>query len=90
MTYEIEPREVDALLHNLLGDVVAEPDDLIAYHALTREQALYDALVSAIKRERGRRLHRLAESRTKAEVADLAGLGTRQRVDQLIAATHSS
>lgn len=84
--YGVEQHEVDALLVNLCGDLLDETDDLVAYHALTREQALYDALVSAIKRERGRRLARLAEGRTRVEVADLVGLGTRQRVDQLIAA----
>lgn len=84
--YEIEPHEVATLLDNLLGDLLAEPDDLVRYHALTREQALYDSLVSAIKRKRGEALARLAEGNTKQAVADLAGLGTRQRVDQLIAA----
>lgn len=86
MGYEIERHEVEALLANLCGDLLGEPDDLIAYHALTREQALYDALVSRLKRERGRRLANLAKGRTKVEVAGLAGLGTRQRVDQLLEA----
>ncbi len=86
MSYEIEPHEVAALLRNLCGDLLDEPDDLIAYERLTREQALYDALVSAIKRARGERLARLAQGRTGTELADLVGLGTRQRVEQLIAA----
>lgn len=86
MGYDIEPHEVQALLTNHLGDVLAEPDALIRYEHLTREQALYDALVSAIKQERGRALAALAEGRSKSQVAELAGLGTRQRVEQLIAA----
>lgn len=77
--------EVEALLHNLLGHVLAEPDPLRRYRELTRAQALCDGLVSAIKRERGRVLAELAEGRTRQEVAELAGLGSRQRVDQLIA-----
>lgn len=84
--YEIEQHEVDALLQGLLGDVLGEPDDLIRYHALTREQALYDAFVSAIKRERGKALAKLAEGRTRQEVAEMVSLGTPQRVGQLIAA----
>jgi hypothetical protein len=83
--YEIERHEVEALRDNLLGDLLAEQDDLIAYQRLTREQALCDALVSEIKRLRGERLRRLAEGRTAEQVADLTGLGTRQRVQQLMA-----
>jgi hypothetical protein len=90
MAYEIEPHEVDALLENLLGDVLAETDDLIRYETLTREQALYDALVSAIKRERGKALAKLSEGRTKQDVAELVSLGTRQRVGQLIAAARAA
>lgn len=85
MSYEVEPHEVEALLSTLLGDVLAETDPLRRYHELTRAQVLYDRLVSAIKRERGRVLADLAEGRTRQEVAELAGLGSRQRVDQLIA-----
>lgn len=86
--YEIEPHDIDALLINLCGDILDEKDPLIRYHALTHEQALYDALVSAIKRKRGEALAQLAEGTTKQAVANLVGLGTRQRVDQLIAAAH--
>ncbi|MGI5213410.1 hypothetical protein [Plantactinospora sp. CA-290183] len=101
MGYEIEPHEVQALMENLLGDVLAEPDDLIAYELLTREQALFDALVSAIRRQRGGRLAKLEEVlRTAAEaqgqpvsvsairrtIAELTRLNSRQRVEQLIAA----
>lgn len=80
-----EPEEVEAMLHNLCGFHLAERDPVFRYTVLTREQVLYDALVAAIKRERGRALAELVEQGHKlTEVADLTGLGTRQRVQRLI------
>jgi hypothetical protein len=81
-----EPEEVEAVLHNLCGYHLAEPDPVFRYTVLTREQVLYDALVAAIKRERGRALADLAASGRKlTEIANLTGLGSRQRVQRLIA-----
>jgi len=80
-----EPEEVEAILHNLCGYHLSEPDPVFRYTALTREQVLYDALVSAIKRERGRALAELvASGRTLTQVADMTNLRTRQRVQRLI------
>ena len=80
-----EPGEVEALLHNLCGFHLAERDPVFRYTVLTREQVLYDALVAAIKRERGRALAELVERGHKlTEVAELTGLGSRQRVQRLI------
>jgi hypothetical protein len=85
--YEAEPTDVRTLLENLCGDLLAEPDPLVRYAMLTKEQALYDALVSAIKRERGRALAELKQSGnlTLEQVADAAQLGTYQRAQKLIA-----
>jgi hypothetical protein len=83
--YEVEPEEVQAVLHNLCGYHLAEPDPLFRYTVLTREQVLYDALVAAIKRERGRALAELASGRTLKQVAEIANVGSRQRVQRLIA-----
>lgn len=80
--YDVEPHEIEGLLAEILDGL--PDDDLICYHALTREQAVYDKLVSAIKVERGRRLARLREGRTLGQVAEVVGLGTRQRVADLI------
>jgi hypothetical protein len=81
-----EPAEVEAVLNNLCGYHLSEPDAVLRYTALTREQVLYDALLAAIKRERGRALAELvAGGRTLSEVADLTNLGNRQRVQRLIA-----
>lgn len=86
MAYEAEPHEVDALLANLCGDILSDPDPLTRYHALTREQALYDALVSTIKRRRGEALAELRADHSEQAVADMAGLGSRQLVGRLVAA----
>jgi hypothetical protein len=84
--HEAEPEEVEAVLHNLCGYHLAEPDPLFRYNVLTREQALYDALVVAIKRERGRALAEItASGNTLTHVAQITNLGSRQRVQRLIA-----
>ncbi len=82
---EAEPEEVEAMLHNLCGFHLAERDPVARYAVLTREQVLYEALAAAIRRERGRALAELAARGHKlTEVAELTGLGTRQRVQRLI------
>jgi hypothetical protein len=81
-----EPAEVEAVLHNLCGYHLAERDPVFRYTVLTREQVLYDALVATIKRERGRALAEIADSgRSLAQIAQMTNLGTRQRVQRLIA-----
>src|SRR5215510_1645638 len=81
-----EPEEVEAVLHNLCGYHLTEPDPLTRYTVLTREQVLYDALVASIKRERGRALSDLAAAgHTLTQIANSTNLGTRQRVQRLIA-----
>ncbi len=81
-----EPEEVEAVLHNLCGYHLAEPDPLFRYTVLTREQVLYDALVASIKRERGRALADMAANgHTLTQIAASTNLGTRQRVQRLIA-----
>jgi len=81
-----EPEEVEAVLHNLCGYHLSEPNPVFRYTALTREQVLYDALVTTIKRERGRALAELAATGiTLTQIADMTNLRTRQRVQRLIA-----
>lgn len=85
--YRPEPGEVDTLLHNLLGDVLDVADPLIRYEALTREQAVYDVLVSAIKTARIAALAAMRDGgSTLEQIAEQAGLGTYQRVQKLLAA----
>jgi hypothetical protein len=83
--FTADPEEVEALLHNLCGFHLAERDPVARYTVLTQEQVLYDALVAAIRRERGRALAELAERGHRLnEIAELTALGTRQRVQRLI------
>lgn len=84
--YEAEPHDTAALLQLQCGDLLDEPDPLIRYISLTAEQVRYDALVSAIKAERGRALAKLrATGLSWQQVADAAQLGTYQRAQQLAA-----
>jgi hypothetical protein len=81
-----EPEEVEAVLHNLCGYHLAERDPVFRYTVLTREQVLYDGLVAAIKRERGRALAELvASGTTMTHAARLTNLTSRQQVQRLIA-----
>jgi hypothetical protein len=80
-----EPDEVEAVLHNLCGYHLSERDAAHRYSVLTREQVLYDALVQAIRRERGRALADLvAAGHSLTQVATMTNLGTRQRVQRLM------
>jgi hypothetical protein len=54
--YAADPVEVFELMCAERGAFLDEPDPLARYVALTQRQPLYDAVVSAIKRERGRAL----------------------------------
>ena len=81
-----EPEEVEAVLHNLCGYHLAERDPIHRYTVLTREQVLYEGLVSAIRRERGRALAELVGTgQSMTQVAAMTNLRTRQRVQRLIA-----
>jgi hypothetical protein len=86
--YEVEPAEVEALARNLLGDALDQPDPLIRYHELTRDQALLAALVSRVKELRGAALAELRDQGglTLEQVAESASLGSYQRAQKLIAA----
>lgn len=93
-----EPDDIAALYAMLCGDLLDEPDLLVRYTALTREQARLQALVSYVKTERGKLVAKLVDQQRKAaadagtpigvvearaRVADVTGLGTHQRVEQL-------
>jgi NOL1/NOP2/fmu family ribosome biogenesis protein len=85
--YESEPHTVQGLLGLVAGDLLDEPDPLVRYKALSSLQVHVDALVSELKRRRGAALAEIhADGLSLAQVAAVAGLGTRQRVEKLIAA----
>lgn len=80
-----DPATVAALLQSQCGYHLAESDPLRRYLDLTHAQALYEALVGEIRAERGRALADLvAAGRPVPEIATVTGLGTRQRVQNLI------
>jgi hypothetical protein len=89
--FTAEPEEVEAVLHNLCGYHLSEHDPALRYTALTREQVLYDALVAAIRRERGRALADLvAAGQSMTQIAQATNLRTRQRVQRLIAVSKAA
>jgi len=89
--FTAEPDEVEAVLHNLCGYHLTEPDPAHRYEVLTREQVLYDALVNSIKRERGRALaDMVAAGHSLTRVAEVTNLRTRQRVQRLIAVSKAA
>lgn len=94
--YEADPAEVEALAAAALAEIMESIDDLAdpmhRYAALSKQQvlqvALRRALESAIVRERGVELRRLADEgkgMTYEQIASVTGLGTKGRVNQLIA-----
>lgn len=92
--YEANSADVEALAANLLAGVMESiedlPDPLHRYVALCKQQVLQvaarRALESAIVRERGVELRRIAEQgATYDQIAEAVGLGGKQRVSQLIA-----
>lgn len=90
--YEVDVDDLRALVSNMLADMLdGITDPLIRYNELTKAQVLHDALVSEIKRYRGvemRAMGNAAEAAdppiTLARLAELCGLGSKQRVHQLM------
>lgn len=84
--FHADPVQVEALLRSQCGYHLAEADPLSRYLDLTQAQILYEALVAAIRSERGRALAELVQAGAAIqEVAKVTRLGSRQRVQALIA-----
>lgn len=73
-------------LVEMVSNVVALPDPEQRYLELTKLQRVIEEFQSALVRARGAALKELKDKRglSSREVAELVGLGTRQRVDQII------
>lgn len=82
--YEAEPSDVQALVEGLLADLADETDPLVRYTLLTSEQALYAKFIGEIVRLRGLELLAMSETASYEQVAEMTGLGNKQRVGQLI------
>lgn len=83
--YTATPEEVEGMLRNLCAYALSEPDPLQRYLDLTHQQVVFDGVVAAIRRERGRAL---AEMMTMgapvAKVAEVANLESPAKVKSLI------
>lgn len=85
--YEATDREIDGMLRNLCAYALSEPDPAQRYIELTHQQTLFDGLVSAIRRERGRALADLLISgRTAEQAAADTKLGAAAKVRTLVTA----
>lgn len=92
--YEAEAAEVNLLAQQILADItegLAEvTDPLERYSRLCADQTLHDAVrravVAGILRMRGGELRRMADQgATYGQIANATGLGTKGRVNQIIA-----
>jgi hypothetical protein len=85
--YTATAAEIDGMVRNLCAYALGEPDPLIRYADLTHQQVLFDGIVAAIRRERGRALADLIVAGTPVDdVAKKTNLATPARVRKLISA----
>ncbi|NUT35547.1 MAG: hypothetical protein HOV79_21045 [Hamadaea sp.] len=77
--------EIEGMMRNLCAYALSEPDPLQRYVDLTHQQVLFDGIVAAIRRARGRALADLLVAGVPvAEVAKRTNLTTEPRVRKLI------
>lgn len=83
--YTVAAAEIEAMVRNLCAYALGEPDPWQRYADLTHQQVLFDGIVAALQRERGRTLADLAVSGVPVtEVATKTNLATVPRVRKLI------
>jgi hypothetical protein len=83
--YTVSAAEIDGMVRNLCGYALSEPDPLQRYLDLTHQQVLFDGIVEALRRERGRALADLVVSGTPVvAVAAKTNLGAVPKVRKLI------
>jgi len=85
--YEATPAEIEGMVRNLCAYALSEPDPVQRYVELTHQQVLFEGMVEAIRRERGRVLADLViDGVAEADVAEQTSLGTVVKVRKLISA----
>src|SRR5215467_8650715 len=85
--YVATPDEIEGMLRNLCAYALSDPDPLQRYVDLTHQQVLFDGVVAAIRRERGKALaDMITLGAPAAKVAELTRLETPQKVKSLITA----
>lgn len=83
--YTVTAAEINGMVRNLCAYALSEPDPLQRYADLTHQQVLFEGIVAAIQRERGRALADLAVTGVPVdEVAKKTNLATVPRVRKLI------
>jgi hypothetical protein len=85
--YRATTDEIEGMLRNLCAYALSDPEPLQRYIDLTHQQVLFDGVVAAIRRERGKALGDLAGMGVPlAKVAELSNLETPQQVKALMSA----
>jgi hypothetical protein len=85
--YTVTDAEIDGMVRNLCAYALGEPDPLERYAGLSHQQVLFDGVVAAIQRERGRALADLIVSGIPvAEVVAKTNLTTAAQVNKLVKA----
>ncbi|GAA1379105.1 hypothetical protein [Catellatospora chokoriensis] len=83
--YTVNAAEIEGMVRNLCAYALSEPDPLQRYADLTHQQVLFDGIVAAIQRARGRAVADLVVSGMPVEqVAAKTNLATVPRVRKLI------
>lgn len=85
--YAATAAEVDGMVRNLCAYALSEPDPMQRYVELTQQQVLFEGMVEAIRRERGRALaDLLVAGMPAAQVAAKTNLATEPKVRKLVTA----
>ncbi|MFC7241951.1 hypothetical protein ACFQO7_05600 [Catellatospora aurea] len=83
--YTVTSAEINGMVRNLCAYALSEPDPLQRYADLTHQQVLFEGIVAALQRERGRALADLAVSGMPLdEAAKKTNLATVPKVRKLI------
>ncbi|GAB4057749.1 hypothetical protein [Catellatospora paridis] len=83
--YTVTAAEIEGMVRNLCAYALSEPDPLQRYADLTHQQVLFDGIVAAIQRARGRAVADLVVSGMPVDqVAAKTNLATVPRVRKLI------
>ena len=83
--YSATTDEIEGMLRNLCAYALSDPEPLQRYIDLTHQQVLFEGVIAAIRRERGKALGDLAAMGVPlAKVAELAKLEMPQQVKSLM------
>jgi hypothetical protein len=83
--YPVSAAEIEGMVRNLCAYALGEPDPLRRYEDLTHQQVLFDGMVAAIQRQRGRALADLMVAGSSVEkVVAATNLTTVAQVRKLI------